>query len=58
MVEQVCQRACTLKEAFIHNLCSSKLCALVLEKENAIKDWRQLMGPTTYKKARKTSPNS
>ncbi|KAG1125924.1 hypothetical protein G6F42_008266 [Rhizopus arrhizus] len=39
-------------------LSSSKLCALVLEKENAIKDWRQLMGPTTYKKARKTSPNS
>ncbi|KAK4516105.1 uncharacterized protein ATC70_011067 [Mucor velutinosus] len=39
-------------------LSSSKLYALVLEKENAIKDWRQLMGPTTYKKARKTSPNS
>ncbi|GAN07064.1 nucleoside diphosphate kinase homolog 5-like [Mucor ambiguus] len=39
-------------------LSSSKLCALVLEKENAIRDWRQLMGPTTYKKARKTSPNS
>ncbi|CEP18263.1 hypothetical protein [Parasitella parasitica] len=45
-------------EKGIRWLSSSRLYALVLEKENAIKDWRQLMGPTTYKKARKTSPNS
>ncbi|KAF1799259.1 hypothetical protein V8B55DRAFT_1518127 [Mucor lusitanicus] len=45
-------------EKAVRWLSSSKLCALVLEKENAIKDWRHLMGPTTYKKARKTSPNS
>ncbi|KAL9540058.1 hypothetical protein MBANPS3_009899 [Mucor bainieri] len=45
-------------EKSVRWLSSSKLRALVLEKENAIKDWRQLMGPTTYKKARKTSPNS
>ncbi|KAI8637588.1 nucleoside diphosphate kinase, partial [Parasitella parasitica] len=45
-------------EKGIRWLSSSNLCALVLEKENAIKDWRHLMGPTTYKKARKTSPNS
>ncbi|KAI8095506.1 nucleoside diphosphate kinase, partial [Thamnidium elegans] len=36
----------------------SNVCALVLEKENAVSDWRLLMGPTTYKKARKSYPNS
>ncbi|KAI9260110.1 hypothetical protein EDC94DRAFT_149217 [Helicostylum pulchrum] len=36
----------------------SNVCALVLEKENAVTDWRLLMGPTTYKKARKSYPNS
>lgn len=49
---------CRQRGPFIDTAFSSKLCALVLEKENAIKDWRHLMGPTTYKKARKTSPNS
>ncbi|KAG2200392.1 hypothetical protein INT46_009572, partial [Mucor plumbeus] len=45
-------------EKCVRWLSSSKLCALILEKKDAIKDWKQLMGPTTYKKARKTSPNS
>lgn len=36
----------------------SDICALVLEKENAVKDWRHLMGPANYKKARKSNPNS
>jgi nucleoside diphosphate kinase len=37
---------------------SSNICALILEKENVVKDWRFLMGPTNYKKARKSNPNS
>lgn len=36
----------------------SDICALVLEKNNAVSDWRSLMGPTAYKKARKSNPNS
>ncbi|KAI7896259.1 nucleoside diphosphate kinase, partial [Mucor mucedo] len=36
----------------------SNICALVLEKKNAIQDWKSLMGPAAYKKARKNSPNS
>ncbi|CAO3642166.1 unnamed protein product [Mucor hiemalis] len=36
----------------------SNICALLLEKENAVKDWRLLMGPANYKKARKNNPNS
>lgn len=42
----------------MHVIFSSNICALVLEKKNAIQDWKSLMGPAAYKKARKNSPNS
>jgi nucleoside diphosphate kinase len=42
----------------IHVYFSSGICALILEKEDAIKDWKFLMGPANYKKARKSNPNS
>jgi nucleoside diphosphate kinase len=37
---------------------SCTLYALVLEKENAIQEWKTLMGPGQYKKARKIQPDS
>eukprot|EP00124_Ichthyophonus_hoferi_P004295 Ihof_evm3s456 gene=Ihof_evmTU3s456 len=45
---------------FYEGLCSfmssGPLVALVLEKENAIKDWRLLIGPTNSNKAREEAP--
>ncbi|KAI8990889.1 nucleoside-diphosphate kinase, partial [Mycotypha africana] len=32
--------------------------AMVLEKDNAIQDWKELIGPTDAKKARETKPHS
>jgi hypothetical protein len=32
--------------------------ALVLKKENAVKEWVELMGPGPQKKVRKAHPNS
>ncbi|KAJ3107121.1 Thioredoxin domain-containing protein 3 [Phlyctochytrium planicorne] len=37
---------------------SAPIYAIVLEKENAIKAWRELAGPTNSEKARESSPNS
>ncbi|KAI7884925.1 nucleoside diphosphate kinase, partial [Lichtheimia hyalospora FSU 10163] len=37
---------------------SGPIHALVLEKTNAIRDWRELMGPTDPNKAREIEPNS
>ncbi|KAJ3101241.1 Thioredoxin domain-containing protein 3 [Phlyctochytrium bullatum] len=37
---------------------SAPIYAMVLRKENAIKAWRELAGPTNSEKARETSPNS
>lgn len=37
---------------------SGPIFALKLEKVNAIKDWRALMGPTKYETAKKDAPNS
>ncbi|KAJ3051896.1 thioredoxin domain-containing protein 6 [Rhizophlyctis rosea] len=37
---------------------SEPIYAMVLEKINAIKDWRELAGPTNSEKARETHPNS
>jgi nucleoside diphosphate kinase len=37
---------------------SGPVVALVLERPNAIKNWRNLMGPTNSHKARESSPNS
>ncbi|KAI9322234.1 nucleoside diphosphate kinase, partial [Dichotomocladium elegans] len=37
---------------------SAPIHALVLEKTNAIRDWRSLMGPTDPSKARELEPNS
>lgn len=36
---------------------SAPIYALVLEKQNAIKAWRELMGPTNAIKAREEQPN-
>jgi len=35
---------------------SAPIYAMKLEKENAVKAWRELMGPTNSEKARETSP--
>jgi len=35
---------------------SSPIYAMKLEKENAVKEWRKLMGPTNSEKARKDEP--
>ncbi|KAI0557927.1 Nucleoside diphosphate kinase [Gracilaria domingensis] len=37
---------------------SGPVLALILRKENAVKSWRQLMGPTNADKARKEAPES
>ncbi|KAI8330849.1 nucleoside-diphosphate kinase, partial [Chlamydoabsidia padenii] len=37
---------------------SAPIYAMVLEKENAIQDWRFLMGPTDANKAREINPTS
>eukprot|EP00490_Sorites_sp_Unknown_P030311 CAMPEP_0114657082 /NCGR_PEP_ID=MMETSP0191-20121206/13323_1 /TAXON_ID=126664 /ORGANISM="Sorites sp." /LENGTH=71 /DNA_ID=CAMNT_0001875611 /DNA_START=334 /DNA_END=549 /DNA_ORIENTATION=+ len=37
---------------------SGEVCALCLEKDNAINEWRQLMGPTNAEKAKETDPTS
>ncbi|KAI9303350.1 nucleoside diphosphate kinase, partial [Cunninghamella echinulata] len=37
---------------------SGPIYALILEKENAIQDWRNLMGPTDSNKAREINPDS
>ena len=37
---------------------SSRIYAMVLRKENAIKDWRYLAGPTNSGNARETAPNT
>jgi nucleoside diphosphate kinase len=36
---------------------SAPIYALVLEKEQAVESWRQLMGPTDSNKARQNEPN-
>lgn len=38
-------------------LFSGPIHAMVLEKTNAIRDWRELMGPTDPNKAREIEPN-
>ena len=35
---------------------SGKVCALLLEKNNAVKEWRALMGPTSVDVAKETAP--
>jgi len=35
---------------------SAPIYAMKLEKENAVKAWRELMGPTNSEKARETAP--
>ncbi|XP_023547543.1 probable nucleoside diphosphate kinase 5 isoform X2 [Cucurbita pepo subsp. pepo] len=37
---------------------SGPVCVMVLEKQNAIADWRAMIGPTDATKARATHPNS
>jgi nucleoside diphosphate kinase len=37
---------------------STMVCAMVLEKKNAIADWKKLMGPMNYKKAKKNNKES
>ncbi|KAI9484050.1 MAG: hypothetical protein EXX96DRAFT_163221 [Benjaminiella poitrasii] len=37
---------------------SAPIYAMVLEKEDAVQSWRNLMGPTNSNKARETDPNS
>eukprot|EP01084_Bolivina_argentea_P027423 50982_1 len=39
-------------------MCSGPIIAMKLEKENGIKGWRELMGPTNYETAKKDAPNS
>ncbi|KAI9485748.1 MAG: hypothetical protein EXX96DRAFT_546323 [Benjaminiella poitrasii] len=39
-------------------LSSFTVCAMILEKKNAIQEWKDLMGPTNYKKAKIVKPNS
>jgi nucleoside diphosphate kinase len=41
---------------FIHWLCSGPVVALALRKENAIKEWRELMGPTDATVAKRQAP--
>ncbi|KAM8857311.1 thioredoxin domain-containing protein 6-like isoform 2-T2 [Synchiropus picturatus] len=43
MVDSMCRRPCLM---------------LVLEKENAVEEWRGMMGPTDPQEAKSTSPNS
>lgn len=38
-------------------LISGPVCTMVLEKQNAIADWRALIGPTDAAKAKTTHPN-
>lgn len=40
-----------------HNQLSGPVTALVLEKDNAIKAWRELMGPTNTFKAKEEAPD-
>lgn len=39
-----------------YSSCSAPIYAMILEKENAIQDWRSLMGPTDATKAREIDP--
>ncbi|XP_041663014.1 thioredoxin domain-containing protein 6 isoform X2 [Cheilinus undulatus] len=39
-------------------MCSGSCLMLVLSKENAVEDWRAMMGPTDPVQAKETSPNS
>ena len=39
-------------------MCSGELVAMKLERENAIKAWRSVMGPTNFETARKEAPDS
>lgn len=42
---------------FCLEMSSAPIYALVLEKQGAIKAWRELMGPTNAIKAREEQPN-
>eukprot|EP01084_Bolivina_argentea_P255191 429143_1 len=44
-------------DELVNFMCSGPIYALKLEKSNAIKSWRTLMGPTKYEQAKKESPN-
>ena len=51
------------KDRFFYNrlvtfMSSGPMVALILAKENAVKDWRALLGPTKSYKARQTDPSS
>ncbi|OBZ83036.1 putative nucleoside diphosphate kinase 5 [Choanephora cucurbitarum] len=45
-------------DKFIKWLTTFTLHAMILEKPNGIQEWKQLMGPSNYKKARKIQPDS
>ncbi|KAI8364436.1 nucleoside diphosphate kinase [Blakeslea trispora] len=45
-------------DKFIQWLSTSIIYAMVLSKPNGIQEWKHLMGPANYKKARKTHPHS
>jgi nucleoside diphosphate kinase len=38
-------------------LSGGPIMALILEKENAVSDWREMIGPTNPQTARETAPN-
>ncbi|KAI7903792.1 uncharacterized protein BX663DRAFT_505250 [Cokeromyces recurvatus] len=48
----------TYYDKLVNWLSSFTVCVFILEKENAIQDWKDLMGPANYKKAKKANPNS
>lgn len=45
-----------MRHSFTSFLISGQVRIMVLEKENAIADWRALIGPTDAKKAKVTHP--
>ncbi|XP_038897367.1 probable nucleoside diphosphate kinase 5 isoform X2 [Benincasa hispida] len=44
--------------SLVKYMTSGPVCIMVLEKQNAIADWRALIGPTDAVKAKATHPNS